>query len=467
MLVLGEDPLTCAEVANRSGSALSVQISPAGRARVQASYAAAERAVATRPVYGRTTGVGANRSESVQPSETQAQALLRSHATSSGANRSPERVRALLLVRLNQLCAGGAGLRPEIVDALTAMINTDDLPEVAEHVGIGTADLSALATTALKLQERDQSLRFGPHDALPFMSSNAPAIADAAIGCHRLDTAARGALVVAALSFYCLGGNVEAYAAAVERATPMPGARWICQTMRALLGQPVAARIQDPFGLRALPQAHGVLLDALSSLRLVTEAYLNAPAENPIILPEQELAHHGGFHASYLAVAGDTARIAAVQAGQLSMNRLTYLSEPRHTGQSAFLTDDSPGASGIMVVEYAAAAALGDLRASAMPAAIQTSTLSRAAEDSASFASLASRQLLLAADRFQLLIGAELLAAIRAIRLGAVELPDRLTAAMTLCEDLSSAMIDRDLTEDLDVARRLVPLLAALTVFED
>jgi histidine ammonia-lyase len=102
-----------------------------------------------------------------------------------------------------------------------------------------------------------------------------------------------------------------------------------------------------------------------------------------------------------------------------------------------------------------------------MPAAIQTSTLSRAAEDSASFASLASRQLLLAADRFQLLIGAELLAAIRAIRLGAVELPDRLTAAMTLCEDLSSAMIDRDLTEDLDVARRLVPLLAALTVFED
>jgi histidine ammonia-lyase len=97
-----------------------------------------------------------------------------------------------------------------------------------------------------------------------------------------------------------------------------------------------------------------------------------------------------------------------------------------------------------------------------MPAAIQTTTLSRAAEDSASFASLASRQLLVAADRFQLLIGTELLAAVRAVRLGRIVLPPQLDAAIQLCVGLSSDMTDRDLTEDLDEARRLVPMLAAL-----
>ena len=67
-----------------------------------------------------------------------------------------------------------------------------------------------------------------------------------------------------------------------------------------------------------------------------------------------------------------------------------------------------------MLVEYVAASALGDLRAAATPAAVQTTTLSRGAEDAASFASLAARQLLVSSECYELLVAAELLTAVRA-----------------------------------------------------
>jgi histidine ammonia-lyase len=231
--------------------------------------------------------------------------------------------------------------------------------------------------------------------------------------------------------------------------------------MRALIGSEASSglRIQDPYGLRALPQSHGVLLDALAALRDTVDAYANAPSENPVVLPDGAVAHHGGFHASYLAVAADSVRIAAVQSAQLVLHRLTYLSEPAHTGLTPFLGDGTPGASGVMLVEYVAAAALGDLRSAADPAAVQTTSLSRGAEDTASFASLAARQLLAAADSYELLVAAELLTTVRANRLRAEPLGGSLGDVLDACAELPVDRRDRDLTADLEIARSLIPEL--------
>jgi histidine ammonia-lyase len=468
--------LSSAEIAAAMAGPLTVEVTEAARQRVAESHRQAVRASRERPIYGVSTGVGANRTVELVPDTAGAQALLRSHATSAGPARSAERVRGMLLIRLNQLCAGGAGVRPQVVQALADMINDDALPTVREFVGIGTAELSALATTALALQARSMlpagsgqfgELVFGPHDALPFISSNAAALSDAALAAERFGLAARAALVTAALSFAAVHGNAEAYAPAVEQATPMPGAQAACRVMRRLVGNPPAARIQDPYGLRALPQAHGILLDALSTLQATIEAFANAPSENPIILADGSVAHHGGFHAGYLALTSDTAAIAAVQSGQLSLNRLTYASEPNHTGLEPFLGDGSPGASGVMVVEYVAATALGDLRAAAAPASTQAITLSRGIEDTASFASLAARQLLTAAERYELLVACELVAALRAVRIGQPELTEPQQQAVQVCAGLSPVLADRDLTPDIEAAQQLLPELAGLVELTD
>ena len=461
--------LSVAELASVAAGPMQVTIAAAAMRRAAQSHEWAVRLRGERPIYGRSTGVGANRSVLIEPSVDAAQAMLASHATTAGPARSPERVRSMLLIRLNQLCAAGSGVSPDVLTGLARLIDDDALPVVGEHAGVGTSDLSALATVALAVQAhsatwRDEPLLFGPDDALPFLSSNAAALGDTGLGLSRLTRAARAGLTVAALSFHALDGNLEAFSRAVERATPMLGARATCRAMRTLIGSRAsrALRIQDPYGLRALPQSHGVLLDSLAALRDTVDAYANAASENPVILPDGEIAHHGAFQASYLAVAADTVRNAAVQSAQLALHRLTYLSEPAHTGLAPFLGDGTPGASGVMLVEYAGAAALGDLRAAATPAAVQTTTVSRGAEDTASFASLAARQLLVTADSYELMVAAELLVSLRANRMRAQRPDGVLGSVLDACADLPDDPRDRDLTSDLDSARGL---LAALVDF--
>jgi len=472
VIALDGETLTAADIAAIAHREAPVEVPPEARARVVASHEFAARVAAERPVYGRATGVGANRSQPVDDPAAHAGALLRSHATSAGPLRSDERIRAMLGVRLNQLAAGGSGASPAVVDGLLAMLDADALPRVRELGSIGTGDLSALATTALALAGEAptssplpmtaRGVTFGVGDALPFLSSNAATIGDAALALVELRRLARAALVIAALTFAAVDGNAEAFAEAVERVTPFAGAQLVARQMRALT-EPIktSARIQDSFGLRVLPQVHGAFVDALARLDDVVTAMANAPSENPVALPDVGLAHHGGFHAAYLVQALDAVTSALAQSAQLNLARLGMLNEPTVTTLPAFLADGTAGASGVMVVEYVAASALGTLRALATPAGLQTVTLSRGVEDDASFASLAAVNAMAAAATYRTLLACELVAAVRAVRMRGLDLAATpLDAAMAVCAPLDPATADRDLTIDIELAESLVDALA-------
>jgi histidine ammonia-lyase len=238
--------------------------------------------------------------------------------------------------------------------------------------------------------------------------------------------------------------------------------------MRALTdGAAPPARIQDPFGLRTLPQVHGVTIDALRRLDDVVRLLANAPSENPVFLEgsdgRDQIAHHGGFHASYLSAALDAATLAVAESATLALARIAILIDPSATGLPPFLGDGQPGSSGVMVLEYVGASALGDARVLATPTGLQTVVLSRGLEEVASFASLAARQAAAVAEPVQLLLACELVAAVRALRAKNF-LPDNelLAQAIAMCAELPDDLVDRDLTDDVDVASRVLPALASL-----
>jgi histidine ammonia-lyase len=454
--------LTAADIVAAAHRRDDVTLTAAGRDRIVSAFERAQRLTAERPVYGRSTGVGANRSVTVHDLETHSRSLLRSHATSAGPLRAPERVRAMLVVRLNQLAAGGSGASPELADSLLALIEADALPPVREHGGVGTGDLAALATTALALMGEvptsppiDRPARLGPHDALPLLSSNAAAIGDAALACTDLHVLARAYVVVAALTFTAINGNAEAFAESIASATPFPGAERTTAWMRALVDQAaLPARIQDPVSLRAVPQAHGHFVDSVDRLDDVVRRYANAAGENPLIVgaagEQDAVVHHGGFHAVYLAAAlGDVAG-AAVRTAKLALSRIGLLNEPAFTGLHPFLAGSAPGASGAMMLQYVAASALGDLLLAATPAGLHVSFLSRGVEDDASFASLAARQAQQAADHLQVVIACEAVAAARALQAGRrTALTDQLRRAVELLPGSPSGLVDRDLTGEV------------------
>ncbi|HVX42430.1 MAG TPA: aromatic amino acid lyase [Mycobacteriales bacterium] len=467
VIVLDGRSLTASHIAALAHRQDRAELPAAGRDRATASAEFAAQASRERPVYGRSTGVGANRDIRLADPAGQALSLLRSHATTAGPLRSPERVRAMLAIRLNQLASGGSGAAPAVLDGLAAMLERDALPPVRELGSIGTGDLSALAVTGLALigevptRPRLDPIELGIGDVLPLMSSNAATLADAALAIVALRTLTAAALRIAALTFAAVNGNPEAFAPAVEAVTPFPGARRVCRTMRGLLtGTALPARIQDPFGLRALPQVHGALLDQIAAADSVVTAMVNAPSENPVLLPDLGVAHHGGFHAAYLAQTLDVARIALAQSAGLSLARVTMFNEPALTGVTPFLGDGTPGASGVMVVEYVAASALAALRELATPVSVQAVTLSRGAEEHASFASLAATAALQTVDSYRTLLGCELLSAMRCLRMRSLPLPAGLAGSAPLLDPLGRDLRERDLTPELDLATSAVDELA-------
>ena len=139
----------------------------------------------------------------------------------------------------------------------------------------------------------------GEGDALPFMSSNAATFAVASLAWADLRELLDAGLAVAAETFAALRGNPEAYAEPVAAGRPLPGLVAVAATLRALTrdvaGEP--ARLQDPFGLRTLPQVGGALHDALAALHAVLAVELGAASENPLVAGDA-VFHHGGFHAA-------------------------------------------------------------------------------------------------------------------------------------------------------------------------
>jgi histidine ammonia-lyase len=485
VLVVGAAALTCDDIAAAAYGQRSVELAEGVLDRVAAAHERAVRLVTSRHVYGRTTGVGANRHVTVEDGgDAHVAALLRSHATAAGERRSDERVRGMLVVRLHQLGAGASGLRPDVVRALHAMVRADALPEVRELGGIGTGDLPALAAAALALAgERPTSrplpstVPFGVHDALPFLSSGAATIADSAIAQQSLLRQGRATVVVAALTFAAVRGNPEAFSVPVERAAPFAGTRQVCRWMRRLVDpQGVGERIQDPYGLRALPQVQGSLLDVLEHLATVVEGHASSAGENPmVVLPDEpgsapdpatDVPHNGAFHLAPLATALDTARSAVLQSAQLVQRRLALLIDPAYTSLAPFLSDGTAGSSGVMPLEYVAASALAGLRVLATGVATGTTTLSRGAEDDASFASTAARLALDVDEPLRVLLACELVAAVRALRQrsarGAAAPSPILDQVLDVCAPLPDDVRDRDLSGDLDVAARLLDELADL-----
>lgn len=472
-IVLNGRTMTCVETVRIARSHTPVVVGADGRRRVDESWRAARRVVLTRPVYGRTTGVGANRSESVSAEDLPEHGLrlLRSHAGGLGNLLPEEYVRAMLAVRLNQLLGGGAGLRPAVVDVLADALNTGCFPAVHEFGAIGTGDLTALAETGLTLLgERfwlgtgtfPEPITLDSGDALALISSNALTIGMAAIAWHEAHQLLSATHVVTALSFLAVDGSHEALAERVHAGRPHPGQVRAAAELRRLLGAPVnpAARIQDPFAYRCFPQIHGPALDANADLGRVLDVEINATAENPLICAEDDTVyHHGAFHSSYLGQALDRMRLALLPTGQLSTARLASLVEPRFTGLRPFLADGASGSSGVMILEYSANSALAEVRTLTEPASVGNAVVSRGLEEHSSFAFQSARQTLESLSAFRLVLACELVAALRALRMR--DLVPALDSPLRTGYDLAAAklnpsLVDRQLSPDVEAAATLV-----------
>src|SRR5436305_9105762 len=121
--------MTCEQVRRIARDGAAVAVHPGGRERARRAREVMLRVAASRPVYGRTTGVGANRAVTADDTGHGLR-LIRSHAGGAGPVLDVARARAMLAVRLNQLAAGGSGADPALLDVLAPALNLGLIPPV-------------------------------------------------------------------------------------------------------------------------------------------------------------------------------------------------------------------------------------------------------------------------------------------------------------------------------------------------
>src|SRR5204863_1315210 len=125
-----------------------------------------ELADSEQPAYGVSTGFGSLATTSI-PADRRVelqQSLIRSHAAGMGPPVEREVVRAMMVLRARSLAIGYSGARPEVGEAIVAMLNAGITPVVPEHGSLGASgDLAPLAHCALALMGEGEV--FGPDRA--------------------------------------------------------------------------------------------------------------------------------------------------------------------------------------------------------------------------------------------------------------------------------------------------------------
>jgi histidine ammonia-lyase len=259
------------------------------------------------------------------------------------------------------------------------------------------------------------------------------------------DRLARTASVAAAMSVEALLGTEVAFSAAYQLARPHPGQVRTAAELRWLLRDsslqaahhPNAHRVQDPYSLRCVPQVHGACRDALDHLRRVLDVELNSATDNPLVFPHggqvptDALATGGGlvisggnFHGEPVALALDFAKLAIAELGSISERRVALLLDPRlNDGLPAFLGAASGLDSGLMILQYTAAALVSENKVLAHPASADSIPTSANQEDHVSMGSIAARHARQVLEHVERILAIELLCAAQGLDLRLALLP--------------------------------------------
>ena len=399
------DALTLADVVRLARDpSVKVGADPAARARLAASRASVEKALAGgATIYGINTGFGklANvRIAADQLDRLQAN-LVRSHAAGVGAPLPPDVVRAMMALRANVLLRPTSGVRPALVDALLGVLGAGLIPFVPEQGSVGASgDLAPLAHVALTLMGEGEFLSpegkaipagpalkaagltpyaFGPKEGLAFLNGTQAQTSVLALLVHDADQLWRTAVGAAAMSLEALRGTPTPLDPRIHANRPHPGQQMTAALMRALLADSEIReshrendeRVQDAYSLRCTPQVLGACWDAIAFAHGVVAIELNASTDNPLVFENGDVLSGGNFHGQPVAQALDFLTISLTTLQALSERRVERLVNPDLSqGLPAFLTHDPGLHSGYMMVQITAASLVAESRTLCHPASV-------------------------------------------------------------------------------------------------
>jgi histidine ammonia-lyase len=376
-------------------------------------------------IYGVNTGFGDLASIAISKEEVKIlqKNIIRSHAVGIGDLITKEVARAMMFIGVLSLSKGHSGVSIETLELMVAMLNNRITPCIPEKGSVGASgDLVPLAHMALALigegeviynkkimlaSEAFKIAGLSPveleeKEGLALINGTHFITAIGALAIYDAMLLAKYSDIAAALTgdiMDCTDSHVNYL---IHEVRPQQGQKTTAKNIRKLLtGSGILQtrlqrtnRLQDSYAIRAVPQVHGAIKDAIRYCCRIFSIEINSVTDNPIIFPEEQLViSAGNFHGQPVSLASDFLSIAMSELCAISERRVARLVDKKLSIiLPHFLTHNSGLNSGMMVVQYAAAAITSENKVLSHPASVDSITTSANQEDYVSMGGHAARK---------------------------------------------------------------------------
>ncbi|GJM18081.1 MAG: histidine ammonia-lyase [Phycisphaeraceae bacterium] len=355
----------------------------------------------------------------------------------------------LLLLAASQ-SRGRSGVRVELVEAVIALLNAGVTPVVPETGSVGASgDLAPLSHASLVLMGEGRAeiggevvdgaealrraglspITLEAKEGLALINGTHLMAARLALIWDDLERLFTAAVTAAAMSIDACRGTDTYLNERVYDARNQAGAAHVAGLIRdRMRGSEILAshrtddpRVQDPYSFRCAPIVLGAVRDAAVYVRGRLEAELGAVTDNPLVFAGEgdaaEIVSAGNFHGMPVALPLDVTAIAVSHLAGIAERRvyhmLSALDAESHL--NPFLSPQPGLHSGLMIVQYTAAAACNELIGLANPASVANLSTSAGMEDYNSFGPRAAAKAARGITLARSVVAIELLCAAQAI----------------------------------------------------
>ena len=478
MILLDGSNLTPSAVISIMKGEIDVGLAESSRSRVEQARKAVDEIVRSgQPAYGINTGFGDLVSVAISAEDlsTLQENLVRSHACGMGESMDPLHVLGMMTVRVNSLLVGNSGIKWETIETIVSMIQARIAPVVPRIGSLGASgDLAPLSHMSLGLMgegmvdvdtgkewvrmEANKALSnaginpisLAAKEGLSLINGTSQMCVWLCIAYHEISSLVSASEVALALSIEAAHGSLSPFDERIHSVRPHEGQLKTASRIRLLLDKSAnmnshadCGKVQDAYSFRCSPQVIGAVRDILSDLENTLSIELNSVTDNPLIFLTDDgvdVVSGGNFHGEILGMRADSTHLAIHELASISERRIAQLLDPSTTGLPAFLAEDPGLNSGLMILQYAAAAAISEIRATLGPATATNIVVSGQQEDHVSMGATACWLLIQSISNASSVIAAEMI-----------------TASIAL--DHRSENIGPNLQPYLDLIRSIVPVV--------
>ena len=487
--ILREGKYTLAEVGEivRSRSSLALHPNISENVRAGADFVQ-ELGRGSEYVYGVNTGFGSLCETKISPADVETLQMnhVLSHAAGVGESVSVELSRLTLFIKLLTLRSGNTGITLETVQRLLDMWNAGVIPVIPQKGTVGASgDLAPLAHMALPLlglgevwidgrkvpAARLESLygwsplRLKAKEGLALTNGIQYIAAIATLQLLRLRSLIDMADLVAALSAQAFSTSKTFFDPLYHSTTYHDDRKIVANNLSWAMKDgnhhllPTAVRSkQDPYSYRCIPQVHGAIRQVYNFCLKTIEDEINSVSDNPLFFPEQSTALFGGnLHGQSTAFALDFLAIAVSELSNISERR-GYQLQSGMRGLPDFLVREPGLNSGLMIVQYTAAALVNENKTLCHPASVDTIPTCQLQEDHVSMGGTSGYKLERIMDNCEYVLGIELMTAAQAVDLHAdLELsPVCAELWKNYREHVSFLEKDGVVSEDIELSRKFI-----------